>query len=269
MTTGWRPPLSDYCPILACVSIDSPEDVETPGMWLDGQGFPPGCTQAIIQAPVMLGEPDADLDALRRWFSHERLVPYLAACGADHERAIRLYGWNAAVAAAFFEELCHFEVILRNAMHEQLAAWHQRRRRPGEWYDDPVRVLDDRRRDDVLVARRRIAGRGALESPGRVVAELSLGFWRFLQRHHQILWAQALHHAFPGMATRRRVDVQRRVNRLHRLRNRIAHHEPIHHEDLAGMHRDLVQVVDWIDSGAADWLTTTCDRLSWLLARRP
>lgn len=208
---------------------------------------------------------------LSSWFGPERMRRYLMASDSDETRAASLYRWNAAMAAAFFEALGYLEVILRNAMHRQLSLWHHRRGRVGEWYDDPTRVLDDRCAGDIAYARQRIARRGAPEAPGRVVAELTLGFWRFLldQRHQQILWAQALHRAFPGLPIRRRGEVQRPVNRLHRLRNRIAHHEPIHHEDLAGLHNDLLMVVGWIDPNAAAWLESACSRLARLLTMRP
>lgn len=139
--------------------------------------------------------PVADLASLARWISHERLHPYDHACDADDACVVALYEWNAATAGAFFEALCHLEVMLRNAMHVQLTAWHGRLRRSGEWYDDPASVLSEHRRDDIAQARHRLARRGTPETPGRVVAELSMGFWRFLldQRHQQILWAQALH----------------------------------------------------------------------------
>lgn len=218
-----------------------------------------------------MARADVEADDLRRWLSNERVRAYEVACADDPDLVVPLYQWNAAVAGAFFEELGHFEVLLRNAMHKELTVWHSRLKRSDEWYDDPEKALDDRRRSDILAARQRIAQKGAVETPGKVVAELNLGFWRFLldQRHQQVLWAQALHRAFPGMPKRRRSEVQRRVNRLHRLRNRIAHHEPIHHEDLETMRRDLVQVVRWIDEGAASWLTSTCVRAKWLLEHRP
>lgn len=36
----------------------------------------------------------------RLWLSEERLVPYLAACGGDCERALELYEWNISLAHA-------------------------------------------------------------------------------------------------------------------------------------------------------------------------
>lgn len=71
----------------------------------------------------------------------------------------------------------------------------------------------------------RDAGPGA--PPGKVIAELPFGFWRYLSTtaHHHPLWVPYLHAAFgPGTA---RQSVDRPVGRLHLLRNRIAHHEPL------------------------------------------
>lgn len=48
------------------------------------------------------------------WLSNERFANYLDAAGQDIEVASRLYEWNAASAAALFELIGHFEVILRN-----------------------------------------------------------------------------------------------------------------------------------------------------------
>lgn len=213
----------------------------------------------------------ASLDDLGRWFSADRLRSYTGACMGDPGRTDAMYRWNAAAASAFLEELCHFEVILRNTLHRELTNWHRKRGMYGEWYDDPAKVLSDRCRDDIYAARIRLSARGGSETPGRVVAELNLGFWRYLldQSHQQVLWAQALHRAFPFMRTRVRSEVQRRVNRLHALRNRIAHHERILHLDLAGLRRDLVEVIGWIDPAAAEWLTYSCHRLPWLLVHRP
>jgi len=76
--------------------------------------------------------------------SHECLRPYRAAVGGDLDLAIGLYEWNSAAGGAFFETLGHFEVLLRNALHDQLSAWHTAAGRPSHWYDDPAGVLDAR-----------------------------------------------------------------------------------------------------------------------------
>jgi hypothetical protein len=64
--------------------------------------------------------------------------------GGDLVRAIALYQWNAEVASAFWAVLGHVEVVVRNAMHEQLAAWSVRRFGETRWYLDPGRVLTPR-----------------------------------------------------------------------------------------------------------------------------
>ena len=60
-----------------------------------------------------------------------------------------------------------------------------------------------------------------------MIAELTLGFWRYLSTtaHHHPLWIPYLHNAFTPGTARQAVDAP--VGRLHQLRNRIAHHEPL------------------------------------------
>jgi len=84
------------------------------------------------------------------------------------------------------------EVVLGNALHEQLASWHGAQQLPGGWYDDPAGALDRHRRDDIAAVRVRIRREGKAEAPGKVVAELMFGFWRFLldKRYEPTLWAQ-------------------------------------------------------------------------------
>jgi hypothetical protein len=91
------------------------------------------------------------------------------------------------------------------------------------------------------------------------VAELSLGFWRYLLSTHYLtsLWVPALHAAFPGgpadLRVRRR-HVERHLDRLHFLRNRVAHHEPVHRRDLLADHRAAVELVGWVCPDSSAWL---------------
>lgn len=56
--------------------------------------------------------------------SAERLAPYLRTMNGNLAEAVRLYEWNLAVSGAFYEALGIVEVVLRNALSEQLAAHH-------------------------------------------------------------------------------------------------------------------------------------------------
>lgn len=90
-----------------------------------------------------------------------------------------------------------------------------------------------------------------------MVAELSFGFWRFLRdrRYQTTLWPQALRFAFPHQGSSTRREIYAAVNDLHRLRNRIAHHEPIHHLPLAARHLQLLRVVGHIDPAVQAWIS--------------
>jgi hypothetical protein len=140
---------------------------------------------------------------------------------------------------------------------------------PGEWFDDPQGVFNNRTTDDVHTAKRR-AGRGA--PPGKVVAELSFGFWRYLlaNRYSTTLWP-ATRHAFPQLPRRgnTRPLLERPVNDLHLLRNRIAHHEPLIREPLHKRLASLEYVLDQIDPQVRVWALDDGGRLATLLGSRP
>ncbi|GAA2893141.1 hypothetical protein GCM10010472_59700 [Pseudonocardia halophobica] len=104
--------------------------------------------------------------------------------------------------------------------------------------------------------------------PGKVIAELGFGFWRYLssRRHHDDLWVPRLHTAFRPGTDRRAVDEP--VRRLHELRNRVAHHEPLLGHDLAARHRDLLTVARLLSQPLHEYLHAHT-RSANLIATRP
>lgn len=215
------------------------------------------------------GKANYDLRIVRQRLSPERFARYEDLAG-DLASAARLYEWNMRASAEFHRLLHGVEVILRNALHERMTRWHDENGLPGTWFDDPRGVLEARAHEDIAVARRRIAQQGRMATPGRLVSELTFGFWRYLlaSRYETQLWTPALRHAFPHLSTRRRADVARPVERLHHLRNRIAHHEPIYPRRLDLDERDALAVVAAICGDSRNWLEDV-GSVATVLAIRP
>ncbi|MEU9480770.1 hypothetical protein [Streptomyces sp. NPDC048191] len=201
--------------------------------------------------------------------STARFAPYLAACGGDTAAALSLYRWNGEAAAAFFEPLGHLEIMLRNAMDARLVHRQQRRQRTTEWYDDPTVPLSDKARADIRTARQRAQRGGAVTPRGKIIAELGFGFWRFLlaRQYRATLWPD-LAGAFPHAPSRALTLVEDPVQRLHKLRNRIAHRRGIWTMPLAARHDDLRTVISYIDPAASAWVAAS-SRVADVLARRP
>lgn len=212
--------------------------------------------------------PVGTAGAVERHLSPARLSTYLTATGGDLDAAVDLYRWNAAVSAALWESIGHTEVVLRNATHDALSARHAAKGRQGQWYDDPARELDQHARDDVAKAIRRTKA-GASPPAGKVVAELSFGFWRFLlaKRYTAGLWP-ALRPAFPFLASSDRLQLEAPVERVHKLRNRVAHHEPLIAEPLAARYDNILTIVGAVDPTLRAWVDNDSRVLS-LLALRP
>lgn len=156
------------------------------------------------------------------------------------------------------------EVGIRNARHRELTTYSTRE----SWWDSlPLRSNeDDQIREAIkFLERRRGAGRW---SSGHVVAELKASFWESLlvNRYHRSLWEPALKNAFPNF-TGRRGDLHERMERLRLLRNRAAHHEPVHARDLMVDHRYMCELGLYVDADLATWISST-SRLPDVVAAR-
>jgi hypothetical protein len=165
----------------------------------------PGVYEITVAEPEVGGNLAVDLTVIERRLSVERLAPYRGAMGDDLGRAVALYEWNIDVAAAFWATLGDVEVLVRNAMHEQLTSWSTLTHREPRWYLDPGRVFTPEARRAIEEARRHLTKRGRRETAGRIVAELAMGFWRYLLavRYERSLWRTCLWQAFPGQGLHR------------------------------------------------------------------
>ncbi|MBO0805086.1 MAG: hypothetical protein J2P25_18675 [Nocardiopsaceae bacterium] len=205
---------------------------------------------------------------LERRISAERLAPYRQAVRGDVARALDLYQWNAQAGAAFWVVLGHLEILLRNAMHDQLTVLSRSRHGSPIWYLGLSGLFSSEACRAIADARRQATSSGRPETPGRVIAEIPIGFWRYLlaSRYERTLWRTCLYRSFPGQGRRR--AVHDKLARIHRLRNRIAHHEPIHNRPLESLHDDILLVAGWICPVTRTWI----DRQSTVrqvLSQRP
>ena len=207
---------------------------------------------------------------LQQRLSVERLRSYLSATAGDLDAAIALYEWNCAVSAALFEVLGDVEVIVRNALHDSLTSWHARGTFDGEWYDNEHGLLATEAAFYVDAARARLEKRRKPVSPGAMVAELNFGFWRYLltKKYSSTLWPAAGRTAFPNMDHRRPQMLWARIGRLNDLRNRIAHHEPIHWRDIALDLKDCLMVIRAVCPVSEAW-SRDRSRVLQVLALRP
>jgi hypothetical protein len=195
----------------------------------------------------------ATLNGLPRVIATERFTPYLAVCGGDPAQAIRLYSWNVEASAAFLGAYAVLEVGMRNAMHDALIAHAGQ----SDWWDAlPLRDTERDAVDDAVNYLDRRNGTGNW-TPGHLVAEFKASFWEGLlsNKNHALLWVPALTNAFPNY-TGRRGDLRTRLERLRLLRNRAAHHEPIHARDLTVDHKYMCELAGFIAPSLQQWIAT-------------
>ena len=205
---------------------------------------------ATASGPTTPGQQARDAE-LTRLLNSDRLATYVRACHGNQDEALRLYAWNIEVAAAFWGSFNVLEVALRNVIHSELSILAGQE----DWWNAQIGLhqFEQHRVTDAIAAARR--AKGAVVAPGHVVAELSFGFWTGLlaNRYHQRLWVPALHAAFPRLVGPRR-ELHRKQESLRKLRNRIAHHEPIFARNLTADHNRLLDILDAISPVAVDWV---------------
>ncbi|WP_051852149.1 Abi family protein [Streptomyces sp. NRRL F-5650] len=219
---------------------------------------------------------------VENWLSPARHSIYLSAAGGDLVRALALYEWNTALTCAVLRDLSHFEIALRNAYAGALdATWTG----ATHWLDDPasplraplIRVkkggrrgprqvdINDKTRSAIDSARKRY---GRTAPPGKVIADLSLGVWRYLSTsaHEKTLWVPHLHFAFPPGTNRATVD--QLIGDLHELRNRAAHWEPLLTVPVDVRMKDLLTVTGLLGPDLAAYIQHS-SHVTPMLAQRP
>lgn len=213
-------------------------------------------------------------EAVTRALSVDRLRTYERAVAtlAPRHTPLDLYLWNARVSAAFLIPLHLVEVVTRNAVADALTAVH------GPQWPWWLGFRDSLPAPAGGYNPRRELHRVALRCNSRtadVIPELSFVFWQklFTRRFDTRLWSRCLVSVLPGTdastpwhVTRARVHDD--LEQIRRLRNRIAHHEPIFSRALA---EDLVaieRVVRLRCALTADWLADL-ESVTALLRERP
>lgn len=166
-----------------------------------------------------------DLENIAKSLSKDRFARYLAATDGDREGAICLYAWNAAIGATFHAPLQALEVTLRNQIHERLTKTYC-----PHWFDHSAIKFSEKKLEQLETVKSNLKNSFAPIYPPDVVADLSFGFWVDLFRgnYEENLWQPALCKAFPHHdgPIERKIALKR-LTKLKRFRNRIAHHEPI------------------------------------------
>lgn len=211
--------------------------------------------------------PEMSIDPVKieMRLTQDRLSSYLDVMDGDLLRALDLYKWNIALSGALFEAIAVVEVVVRNEIDNNLKQWAQSR--GADWMD--IAPLDERGRADIAKARSRIKN----PTHGKVLAELNFGFWRFLvaNRYLHKIWIPTMNSAFPnleGHPGERREKVERSIERLWFLRNRIGHHEPIHTRKIERDVVSMISLLDWICFDTSAWATAQ-RRIQEILFLRP
>jgi hypothetical protein len=105
------------------------------------------------------------------WVSTERLESYRLPGDSDLQMVVN-YLYNLALSEALYTPLSFLEISLRNSLHANLMAFFG----TSTWYDLP-NALEPSEQLNVRRVQGRLANLGKLVTPGRVVSELSFGFW--------------------------------------------------------------------------------------------
>lgn len=178
----------------------------------------------------------ADATALKDSLARPRFQTYRSATSGSLIDAARLYVLDAELRGALLE-LIHFaEIALRESCNRSIAGKY------GPWWFNGTKiVLDDRTRRQFREAESKMSP--GVKTPDRVVAQVSFGAWTDLLEaggtsdgslgalsgtadYEVTLWDAALRKAFAGLCATR-AEAAELTRRIRRLRNRVAHHEPI------------------------------------------
>lgn len=152
----------------------------------------------------------------------ERYRRFLAVARGEEDFVAALVEFDEALCAALQSDLRRIELMLRNGYDRTMRLlWSHE----THWLMDPRSYAHHTLRRRYPKLARAIANGKA--NPAMLVSNVTFGFWLQMTSAsaEKPLWVPYLNRAFQPPADRDRVHAT--VERLVRLRNRVAHHEPV------------------------------------------
>ena len=206
------------------------------------------------------------------------------------EIAVQFYAWNTALSAAFYEPLQALEIALRNAVHKQMTnafgkAWYNnlpkdklnKSQGRDKGKEDQIEItfskienVKEKLDSEIEVLEKKIArlkkkkkefGKKTEELQKKkeesyiadyMVTNLDLGFWVNLF-YYKYLWKRGLKQVF-SPENLKKGEIHDRLKKINKLRNRIAHHEPIFDRNLEKDMQDILEILGWICPITRDWV---------------
>ena len=183
------------------------------------------------------------LDALSQALPQERLDTLAFKNEESRLSPSELYAKNLEVSANLWILFHILEIVLRNAISDRLLHMFPAR----EWWEDPG-LFHRQEGGHIRDALRKSLERKGSVTKGDVIAGLNFGFWTILISgpYHQYLREAGLSEAFPGYSGKRKT-LFIGLERLRKLRNRIAHHEPILNRDYLFDVQLILQIIGYVN----------------------
>lgn len=203
--------------------------------------------------------------------SAQRMRKYLVACGGDTKKAMTLYRYNLELSKEMFTVISCFEVALRNRIDNVLVNHFG-----NEWLKDSILRggifnVDTRVANTKKIIEKAYNGllKDGKYSHHKLLAEMEFGIWKYMYAAPQYaLTGNVLLDIFPNKP-KTTVNIQfdnsyvfRELDYINKLRNRIAHHEPIcfnknQNLDLTyvkNRHSRMIWLLQWMNIDTASLL---------------
>ncbi len=197
-----------------------------------------------------------DRKAIERIISKERLKPYLKFHSYNFEKAVAHYKANIEVSESFYPLLSILEIGLRNNIDNQL----KQRFNDEIWFENSsfIKIVSRFQIDKVSEARNNILRDRKTITSGKIISELSFGFWTSLldSKFEKSLWKN-IRLAFPNCPKniRKRKTMSSKFNGVRKLRNRIFHHESVTWSisALTNYKNEIIEGIDWLGHNLLNW----------------
>lgn len=207
---------------------------------------------------------DEDIAPVVLLLSPERLGSLMQLTGSSRA-AIELHQQTLALGASLMNVIASLEIAIRNTICENLSnhfgvsGWLIHPPAPFQWKqperDRLPKAVDSAKRAEYSkmtqaqkadldnqafpkgrpsglshLARAKMRRQHIAVSDGKIIAELTLHFWKRLYGpdYEQTLWKTSLKRTFP-YKNLKRATVAEHLERVYQARNRLAHHEPVLH----------------------------------------